>query len=297
MKITNAEEAIKHNNSRHADIEEGLAIRSPALAKQPADMLPYSNYFNNCVDQGLTPGPGIHKFLNIAEEERSDPKYKLFDYYINDIGFRDPYPTTDNKVFGFFGCSMTLGEGLPSEDNFPSLLANKFNIPCLNLGLPGIGAHRIAQIFAASANIWNIDTALVTLPNWARFHYVDSQNDAKSIHLPYPTKDRECELVRMAMLREFSDQYMLSASKDAINYIITVAKLKNIKLILTSWDPDVSRMIEYTTGYEAPHYNLWEPSVALVSGDHARDGMHPGVNIVNRYVDKITACIKDGHYV
>ena len=297
MKITNAEEAIKHNNNRHADMEKGLAIRSPALAKLPSDLLPYSNYFNNYVDQGVTPEPGVHKFLNVAEDERSDPNYKLFDYYINDIGFRDPYPISDSKVFGFFGCSMTFGEGLASEDNFPAVLANKFNIPCLNLGLPGIGAHRVAQIFAAAANVWTIDTALVTLPNWARFHYVDSHNDVKSIDLPYSTKDRECELVRMSMLREFSDQYMLSASKDAINYIITVAKLKNIKLILTSWDPDVSRMIEYTTGYSAPHYNLWEPGAPRVPGDHARDGTHPGVNIINRYVDKITTCIKDGHYV
>lgn len=297
MKITNAEEAIKHNNSRHADIEEGLAIRSPMLAKLPGDLLPYSNYFNNYVDQGVTPGPGVHKFLNVAEETRSDPNYKLFDYYINDIGFRDIYPTCGSRVFGFFGCSMTFGEGLPSEDNFPAVLANKFNMSCLNLGLPGIGAHRVAQVFAAAASVWTIDTALVTLPNWARFHYVDSQNNVKSIDLPYPTKDKECELVRMSILREFSDQYMLSASKDAINYIITVAKLKNIKLILTSWDPDVSRMIEYTTGYSAPHYNLWEPGAPVVSGDHARDRTHPGVNIVNRYIDKITRCVKVGHYV
>jgi hypothetical protein len=192
---------------------------------------------------------------------------------------------------------MTLGEGLPSEDNFPYLVAKHFNKPHVNFGLPGIGAYRIALIFAAAVNVWNIETAVVTLPNWARFHYVDTNNNIKLIHLPYSIDNEECEIVRNDILNDFSDQYMLSATKDAINYIIMIAKLKNINLVLSAWDPDVSRIIETITEYNVPRYNLWDPYKEHVPGDHARDKIHPGINLVNNYVEKLKDAIQKKHYV
>jgi hypothetical protein len=90
---------------------------------------------------------------------------------------------------------------------------------------------------------------------------------------------------------------MLSATKDAINYIVMVAKLKNINLVLSAWDPDVSRIIEAITGYDVPKYNLWNPFKEKIPGDFARDNIHPGVNIVNNYVEKLKDTISRKHYV
>lgn len=277
---------------------EALRARSPTSARQPLDMRYYANYFNGNTDQGGMPAPGIHKFLNVNEKAQSNNNYKDFNYVINDIGFRDTYPhPTEKGIYGFFGCSMTLGEGLATEDNFPHLVSSHFNKLHANFGLPGIGAYRIALIFAAAANIWNFETAVVTFPNWARFHYVDSKNNMKLIHLPYSINDPECETVRNDILNDFSDQYMLSATKDAINYIVTVAKLKNINLILSAWDPDVSRIIEAITEYQVPRFNLWTPGKQPEPGDFARDNIHPGVNLVNTYVEKLKTTITNKHYV
>ena len=231
MQITRVNETIGTITADDPAMLDALTRRSPVVAKLPEDLKYYSNYYNRNTDQGYMPGPGVYKFLNKNEQIQSNPKYKDFSYHINDIGFRDQYPPTDTKnLFAFFGCSMTLGEGLPTEDNFPHLVSKHFNKQHLNFGLPGIGAYRIALIFAAAVNVWDIETAVVTLPNWARFHYVDSNNNMKLIHLPYSIDNKECETVRQDILSDFSDQYMLSATKDAINYITMIAKLKNINL-------------------------------------------------------------------
>jgi hypothetical protein len=298
MQITRVKNTIGTITADDPVMLESFRHRSPITAKEPSDLKYYSNYYNGNTDQGYMPGPGTHKFLNKNEQSQSNPNYKEFSYYINDIGFRDHYPAKDTKsLFGFFGCSMTLGEGLPTEDNFPYLVSKQFNKQHLNFGLPGVGAYRIALIFAAAANVWDMDTAVITFPNWARFHYVDTKNNMKLIHLPYPIDNEECESVRHDILNDFSDQYMLSATKDAINYIVMVAKLKNINLVLSAWDPDVSRMIETITGYNVPRYNLWTPSEPTRDGDFARDKIHPGTNLVNLYAEKLKQTIQEKNYV
>jgi hypothetical protein len=298
MQITRVKDTIGTITADDPVMLDSLRIRSPITAKNPADLKYYSNYYNGNTDQGYMPGFGVHNFLNKNEQAQSNPNYKDFSYYINDIGFRDQYPTKETpNLFAFFGCSMTLGEGLDTKDNFPYLVSNHFKKQHLNFGLPGIGASRIALIFAAAVNVWHIETAVVTFPNWARFHYVDTNNNMKLIHLPYSIDNKECETVRQDILNDFSDQYMLSATKDAINYIIMIAKLKNINLILSAWDPDVSRMIETITGYNVPRYNLWDPSKQKHPDDFARDNIHPGTNLVNNYVEKLKETIRRKEYV
>jgi hypothetical protein len=298
MQITKVRETVGTITADNPVMLEALRLRSPAVARVPEDLKYYSNYHNGNTDQGYMPAPVVHKFLNKNEQSQSNPDYKDFEYYINNIGFRDAYPPKETKnLFGFFGCSMTLGEGLASEENFPHLVSSHFNKQHLNFGLPGIGAYRIALIFAAAVNVWDIETAVVTFPNWARFHYVDTDSNMKLIHLPYSIDNKECETVRNDILNDFSDQYMLSATKDAINYITMIARLKNINLILSAWDPDVSRMIEKITGYNVPRYNLWTPGEPPKPGDFARDKIHPGTNLVNIYVEKLKQSIQEKNYV
>jgi len=274
-------------------------LRSPALAKTPEDMLYYSNLYNKTFDHGnIMPAPGIHTFLNRSEQAMSDLTYKEFSYHVNNMGYRDPYPLVGDKdIFGFFGCSCTFGVGLDSNDNFPAVVSNHFNKKCLNLGQPGTGAYRIGLIFAAAANVWNMETAVVTLPNYARFHYVDLENKMKSIHLPWDTKYHETETIRINMLDNFSDNYLLSQIADTVYYIAAVAKLKNINLILSAWDPNVMHIIETVLNYRVPSFNFWTPGEPFISGDHSRDKIHPGVNIVNNYVKKLKDSIVNSNYV
>ena len=278
-------------------VRTSLINTSPIQANKASDIKFYSNYFNGNTSQGTMPPPGEHKFLSVFEESRSNPNYKDFTYFINDCGFRDQLPDENSdNIFGFFGCSFTFGEGLDSKDNFPHLISQHYNKKCLNLGQTGTGASRIALTFAAAANIWNIETAIVTLPNWARFHYVDVDCSMKSLHLPYEIDNIECNTIREFMVEHFSDQYMLAATKDAINYIITVAKLKNIKLILTSWDPDVAKIIQSVSNYEAPIFSMIESNPPS-DDDKARDYIHPGITLVNRQVTSLIQIIDRSYYV
>jgi hypothetical protein len=119
-------------------ILEELAKRSPCRASSPLDMLYYSNLHNKAGLEMGFPGIGTFKFLNEAERFRSKKKYKEFNYVINEMGFRGDYPNPGKKnVMGFFGCSVTFGEGLPEEDNFPYQVSEYYKKDCLNLGMCG----------------------------------------------------------------------------------------------------------------------------------------------------------------
>lgn len=269
-----------------------VANRSPLLASKPSDMLYYSNLHNRAGLEMAFPGVGTFKYLNKAEEDRSKKEYKEFSYEINEMGYRGKYPDpSEKKLLGFFGCSITFGEGLPEEDNFPYQIAKHYNRPMLNLGMPGSGAHRIALIFQAATNIWDIETAVITLPNWGRFNYVDKENNLLSILPPHPHATPECENVRKSLLKYFSDQFLISETKDAISWIVSVAREKNINLILGSWELGAREIIKATLNYDAA------PFVYQVAVETARDNVHPGPIACANYTDIIKHYIDNKKYV
>lgn len=276
------------------NIEPALKNRSPLLAKQPTDMIFYSNLQNGTkLNQGFPP-PGIHKFLNKPEEDRSIPDYPIeFSYHVNNIGFRGSLPSTDTTgILGFFGDSCTFGEGLPEEHVFPYKTALHYHHPILNLGMPGTGVHRIAMTFSAAVRIWNIETAIITFPNYARFNYVTSKNHMLSILPPHPTAPQEAEEIRLSLVKNFSEQYFISAAKDAITWIITTANERKINLILGSWDPHVCDIIQVTTGYLPVRFFMHPPG-----GDRARDSVHPGIFANQQYTNSLIDYIENKNYV
>ena len=299
LDVQNARIFSNQNTKQQVD---SLIKTSPWNASQPIDMRSYSPYFNVPNDCADNPGPGLHKFLSDIEKSQHDPEYPEFYYNINDLGFRDYYPcTTESNIIGFFGCSFTWGEGLDTTTNFPHLVSSHFHCPHLNFGVGGTGAQRIALTFAAAANIWPMEIAVITLPNWARFHYVDSIGNLKRIHLPFKiSRSDELEIVRQSLISSFSDQYMLSMTKDAINYMLTVAKLKNIKLVLASWDFDTRAIIKGITEKSAVEYELWNNNYAefkrlKTPGMFARDMSHPGTILAKNYADTLIKHIENLH--
>lgn len=59
-----------------------------------------------------------------------------FTYKFNSHGFRCEEFTADPSIV-FLGCSMTAGIGLPIELTWPTLVSNKLNLKCYNLGIGG----------------------------------------------------------------------------------------------------------------------------------------------------------------
>lgn len=269
-----------------------LSKRSPLQVSTPLDMLYYSNLHNRAGLEMGFPGVGTFKYLNKAEEDRSKKEYKDFSYVINEMGFRGKYPTPTTKdIMGFFGCSITFGEGLPEEDNFPYQLSQHYNKESLNLGMCGASAHRIALIFQAATRIWDIETAIVTLPNWGRFHYVDNDNNFMSIIPPHFHASIEGESVRKSIVKNFSDQYLMSATRDAASFIISVAKQNNIKLILGSWEQGTREILKAGVKYNAA------PFVFNADIESARDNVHPGPTACSNYVKTIKHYIGNNQYV
>jgi len=277
-----------------SDIVPELKNRSPLLAKQPADMIFYSNLQNGTLlNQGFPP-PGTHEFLNQPEKDRSIPNWPIeFSYHINEAGFRGTLPSVDEKrLLGFFGCSCTFGEGLPEDRVFPYIVGSHDNRTILNLGMPGTGVHRIAMTFSAAVRIWDIETAIITFPNYARFNYVTSKNHMLSIVPPHPTQPQEAEEIRLSLVKNFSEQYFISAAKDAITWIITTANERKINLILGSWDPHVCDIIQATTGYVPIWFQLHPQG-----GESARDKVHPGIYANQLYASDLINYIENKNHV
>ena len=273
-------------------ILEEISKRSPLRSSTPADMIYYSNLHNKAGLEMGFPGIGTFKYLNKPEELRSKKKYKEFSYTINDIGFRGAYPDPSaTGLMGFFGCSITFGEGLPEEDNFPYQLANHYSKECLNLGMCGASAHRIALIFQAATRIWDMETAIITLPNWGRFNYVDQENNFLSIIPPHHHASTEGEAVRLSMVKHFSDQYLMSATRDAASFIVSIAREKNIKLILGSWEQGTREILRAGLNYEAAAFN-YNPKI-----ETARDNCHPGPIACADYTNTIKHYIDNNKYV
>ena len=103
---------------------EVLKKKNPSNAKLVNDILYFSNMYNKSQLNKNYPEPGIHEYLNEPEKKQSKKDWPHFNYHINECGFRDRLPEKDdNNVIGFFGCSITFGEGIDSKENFPMLLA------------------------------------------------------------------------------------------------------------------------------------------------------------------------------
>jgi hypothetical protein len=72
-----------------------------------------------------------------------------FTYEFNSLGFRCK-EITDTDSIMFLGCSVTVGVGLPNHSIFPTLIAEKLNLQCVNMGVGGTSsdtAFRIASLY------------------------------------------------------------------------------------------------------------------------------------------------------
>ena len=63
---------------------------------------------------------------------------RQFTYKFNSHGFRSEEFNNDNSIM-FFGCSNTVGIGLPVEDTWAYMVAQNLNLKCFNLGIGATG--------------------------------------------------------------------------------------------------------------------------------------------------------------
>jgi len=263
-----------------------LKSKSPSLVKTPADMLEFGclQYYKEYADEYSK--FGWIKYFS-EEEKNSSVEDSDVGYFINDIGFRGNYPNTDNKkLLAFLGCSIAFGQGLSEDNIYANLIANHRNQQYLNLGIPGAGCHRIALTFSAATKIWDIETAVINLPPYTRFHYVDKTNHLQSILLTYDIEPGEIENVRKDILQHFSDQFLMSQTIDAIQWIMDIAKSNNINLVLASWDQDTIQLVKTAFDLDILKFTVT---------DKARDG-HPGEESHKLFAQEVISNLASGTY-
>jgi hypothetical protein len=263
--------------------------KSSALGKTPADMLHFG-YLQYAINGGYFDEYskfGWVKYLSEEEKNNSADGFEDFGYYINDMGFRGTYPDISNKkLLAILGCSIAFGQGLPEDKIYANLVARQTSKEYLNLGIPGAGCHRIALTFSAATKLWDIETAVVNLPAFTRFHYSDKSNHFHSILLSYEMNPGELENVRKDIVHHFSDQFLVAQAIDAIQWIIDIAKLKNINLILSSWDADTIQLVKAAFDLDILKFNAI---------DSARDG-HPGTESHKEFATSVINILASGTY-
>jgi hypothetical protein len=267
-----------------------VKTKSPALVKTPVDMMQFgclqyaidNEYFDEYSNFGWI------KYLSKEEAKTSEKNnHDDFSYFINDMGFRGNYPSPDNKrLFAFFGCSITFGQGLPEDKIYANLVSRHYNKQYLNLGIPGSNIHRTVLTFSAATKLWDIEAAIINLPPFTRLHYADKTNHLHSILLSHKSEQTEIEAVRDNVLTNFSDQFLLSYSIDAIQWIIDIARSKNINLILASWDPDTVHLVNAAFDTRILKFDII---------DSARDS-HPGEMSHRLFSNAIINNLTNGTY-
>jgi hypothetical protein len=189
-------------------------------------------------------------------------------YYINRYNFRDPWLLDSPKLkVGFFGCSFTFGMGIKSEDTFVQIAANECNLQPFNFGIGGSSIHRSAKIFSTVTNLINLDYAVFTLPPWHRQLHIDQTGHTINMipglsHVNYRNLNKK--------LVEIDEEYHMVQAISFITWIYDIAKLKNIKLILSSWDSCVNSLCQVMY----PQNTI--DKFPTIDAKASRDQSHPG---------------------
>lgn len=228
-------------------------------------------------------------FTWVGKNEDKIVKPGDWTYYINKYLFRDQWNLESTKPkIGFFGCSFTFGEGVKSEDTFVQKVAKETNLEPFNFGAGGASIQRIARTFSAATNLIDLEYAVITFPAWHRQLFTNAEGHSINLIPGWPHDGFEDILDKLADLPE--DYYVVQAVS-FVNWIYDVAKSKNIKLILSSWDHpmnDICRVM-YPENTIMPFPNIDDKK--------ARDKMHPGPLSHNSHALQIINKINDRTWI
>lgn len=194
------------------------------------------------------------------QPENQNPDWTVpITYNFSDQGFRT-YQfdfVKHKKVNLAFGCSQTIGIGLPIEMTWPYEIEKRTGITTINLGLGGGTTDTIARILSNAAGLFDINSVYILWPSLHRFELYDNQN-IKSI-LPNNSQIEHTWYMNeeMSLQRFYRNR----------NQVLTLQELYNFNLFEIDYDSD------------------WR-----VLGDFARDQLHSGhksnLNLVNLFLTK-----------
>lgn len=163
---------------------------------------------------------------------------KSFTYQINDYGYRmnkDLHEVNFDNYIAFFGCSYTVGQGLPLEHTFAYKIAQKANMDYVNAAISGASTdlvfYNFTKLISTAPNLPKI--VVINWPEITRAMYW--YNDSIIDFLPHtPNTDRQSEGVKFWINSYKSHVLETSNFLNRFDYIrqniITFCNLAGIKL-------------------------------------------------------------------
>jgi lysophospholipase L1-like esterase len=210
-------------------------------------------------------------------------------YTVNDNLFREYNRWGGEKIVACFGCSNTIGIGLPDEQTWPYILNQHIGnqeYTCYNFGVNGGSADTISRLVRTYLNTAKPHTIICLFPDMFRMEYINVERKRIlnfSPAIPYFSKQYtpECTIIK-AFTNEYFAFFNLIKN---INYIESMCSSRGIKFIWHTWSKPILEMDPNTvkrftsTQLLTENNKMIDPFTAVRwEDDLARDGIHFGAH-------------------
>ena len=236
----------------------------------------YSKYKNKELDW-LISDYEITYENNLKNHREQLEKYnwidKQFTYKFNSHGFRSEEFSNDNSIM-FFGCSNTVGIGLPVEDTWAYMVAQRLNLKCFNLGIGATGPDTSFRL--ANHYIPQIKPNIVIYaePHPSRFTLVGVDDI-------YQFTTHNIVSIKYGEIKEFNnfyEQWIVNEENIKLNSI-------KHKLSIQALCQQYNIKFVFAESYSELPYDI----------DYARDLMHPGVESNKIFAELILSRINQSN--
>ena len=192
-----------------------------------------------------------------SQNNHGDP---VNEYNLNLLGYRSIEFKKVSLITA--GCSVTYGMGVPLEETWSSIFSKKLNKKNVNLAAPGWSSEAIVDnLFKYFYKYGNPKIVAVLFPDYNRLiytshenyatavdhHEVDAENKIRVVNISMsPIRLEEREKYSKAphdMRKLIIPEYGVLRSFRAINSLISYCKNVYIKLVWSTWSPEMDSLI------------------------------------------------------
>lgn len=220
-----------------------------------------------------------YQFYGLDEEKNAD-KFEKFSYILNYYGFREE-TVSDLVDGGAFGCSFTFGQGLPNHALYHQIIARTKNKRVMNFGVPGASIQSIIDIFCIVTKHIKMNYAFILLPSYNRFQiakqtHPDKLNFLSCIPSHKGIFNNLCGVFEPEFYKITPDEEFIKDTKNSLYLAEHLAKLRNIKLSISSWDRQTYNILNNMNFSSGIHILPEWTTPPELESDKARDNRHPG---------------------
>lgn len=191
-------------------------------------------------------------------KEISNVKISPNYFLTNNVTTRPAEPT-----LWTFGCSLTYGIGVTTQDGYPHLLSKELNLPLKNVSLPG-SSTRWSLRHLMNSTISKLDTVIWQITTMERFSIIKN-NSVNEVMLKY-SSDKNWVLTQ-------TDEQMMFDQLSLLNYGVRFLRSIGCRFLIISLDSTNDLSNYLTDQYIAYREYVYVPEWIV---DRGNDNQHPG---------------------